>query len=87
VFEVVWITTIVDIISVRVLGNKDKLFTKELDELGNPVLLIKPGMKDEVKKEKPVWKKVSKSDAGEPLPVCNCLTNWKDPKNVCPVHG
>ena len=37
--------------------------------------------------EKPKWKKVSKSDAGDPLPVCNCMDNWKVEGNVCPIHG
>ena len=37
-------------------------------------------------KKKVKWKKISKSD-GDDLPVCNCLDNWQDRKNVCPTHG
>jgi len=33
------------------------------------------------------WKKVSKSDQGEPSPVCNCMDGWRNENNVCPVHG
>jgi len=71
-----------------------KKMYQELDKASQRVSGYSPEQKKELedharkvaKESKPKWKKVSKSD-GETVVVCNCLDNWKDAKNVCPVHG